>query len=99
PLKAHIAGKGLVDDGAHHPGKVVDHHKGNKRIKETVHLSEEPAQPAADSGKHHLNPIPYSLHKKSSFYIGNERPPYSKAPVPVLYLLRHDLPQPHILLS
>lgn len=44
-LKAHIAGKGLVDDGAHHPSKVVDHHKGDKRIKETVHLSEEPAQP------------------------------------------------------
>lgn len=61
-LKADLAGEVLVCNGAHHPGDVVDHHKGKQCVEQTVTAAEEVAKPSSDSCKCKLNRVPEFLH-------------------------------------
>ena len=61
-LESDFAGQLLVHHGAHDAGDVVDDYESQKRIKQAVTSSQEPSQPAADTGEYHLNGRPEFFH-------------------------------------
>ena len=61
-LETDFAGQLLIHHSAHDAGDVVDDYESQKRIKQAVTSSQEPSQPAADTGEHHLNGRPEFFH-------------------------------------
>ena len=67
-LEAHSAGKILVRNGAQNAGNVVDDHKGNQSIQESIHTAEKPAEKAAQGSERDLNAIPNLFHIRFLLY-------------------------------
>ena len=61
-LKADLAGEGFVCNRTHDACDVVDHHKGEECVKQTVSTAEEVAKPPSDSCKCKLNRVPEFFH-------------------------------------
>ena len=61
-LESDFAGQLLVHHGAHDAGDVVDDYESQKRVKQAVTSSQEPSEPAANTGEHHLNGRPEFFH-------------------------------------
>ena len=61
-LKSDLDGEAFVCNGAHHPGDVVDHHKGKQCVEQTVTAAEEVAKLSSDSCKCKLNRVPEFFH-------------------------------------
>ena len=57
-LEADLTGQLVIHNGAHDAGDVVDDYESQKRVKQAVTSSQEPSQPAADSGEYYLNGRP-----------------------------------------
>ena len=61
PADAAEANRGTelpVTHRAHHPGEVVNDHKHQQRVQQTVASAEEVPEPSAHRGKHKLNHMP-----------------------------------------
>ena len=56
--KAHLAGKRVVGNGAHYTCDIVDDHKGDQGIQQSIAVAQEVAQPTADSCKNQLDGVP-----------------------------------------
>ena len=61
-LETHRAGKVMVSNRAHHAGNVVNDHKGDEGIQESVRTAEKPAEKAAQGSERDLNAIPNLFH-------------------------------------
>lgn len=61
-LKAHFTGEVFVCNCIHDACDVVDHHKCEQCVKQTVTATEEVAKPSSDSCKCKLNRVPEFLH-------------------------------------
>ena len=54
-LKAHLAGQLFVRYGAHHASDIINGDKDHQGDEQAVTPSQEPAEPAANGGKYHLD--------------------------------------------
>ena len=79
-FKAHGTGQVFVYNGAHDACDVINHHKGQKRKKQTVTATKEIAKPASDGGEDELNDVPEFFHNEFLTFFINV---YEKSDYPV----------------
>ena len=63
PAEANGTGQLLIRNGTENAGEVVDDHKGQKCVQQSVTPSQEPAKPAANGGEGELDVIPKFFHE------------------------------------
>lgn len=61
-FKAHLTGESFVCNRTHDAGDVVDHHKCEQCVKQTVTATEKVAKLSSDSCKCKLDRVPEFLH-------------------------------------